>query len=149
MNKFRIGVVDDIALGASKEEMHDVLGYLYIKEQAKWRYCDSRLRSYVDALQEISTAMEAALLRGGLERAERLNRQYEKLMDEVASKKFSYIEISFEGDAVVTVLLDRSYALEPGFKKVKEDKSAYKAVLFALAFLFKLSTHPPQKRFGS
>ncbi len=124
-NKFRIGVVDDIALGANKEEVREVLGDPYLEEKTRWGYGDKKLCSYLDDAQDISAAMEEALLRGDLERVARLNRQYENLMDEVASKKFSYIEVNFEDDAVVSVLLDKAYALEPGFKKLEEDKLTY------------------------
>ena len=128
-NKFRIDVVDDISLGASKEEVRTKLGDPYLEEKTRWGYGDKKLCSYLEDAQDISAAMEEAILRGDLERVERLNRQYENLMNEVASKKFSYIEVNFEDDAVVSVLLDKAYALEPGFKKVKEDKLTWSRVV--------------------
>ena len=124
-SKFRIGVVEEISLGANKDDVREILGQPDISEKNRWGYCSSSLRSYVNKSRDISEAMEAALLRGDLEKAERLNRQYERLMNEVSSKKFSYIEIEFKEDAVVSVLFDKAYAIEPGFKKVQQDELKY------------------------
>ncbi len=120
-NKFRAGVAEDIALGDSKEQVADVLGEPYGGDRTlnDWFYYDGELLSYAEKAQDLTKKQEQALAQGNFTRAEQLAQEAKNLQEQMKSKAFKCIEVTFAEDKAESVLLDMHYSFESQAKEAE------------------------------
>lgn len=97
-NIFRIGKVSKIELGYTQEQVQKILGEPFKDEESldnKWVYYDDSYMGVYDKIAKNGEAQEKALLSDNENKLMSLLKEEEKLLKELESLEFKYVEINF------------------------------------------------------